>query len=54
MNAKSGKTHFIAVEEPRLYGSLYIAGIQEKTDPLKTWSIGYMGIKCPQNQDIIK
>jgi hypothetical protein len=44
MNVKS-KKHIIAVEELRLYISLYTAGIQKITEPLKTWSIGYKRIK---------
>jgi hypothetical protein len=35
----------IAVEELRLYISLYIAGILEITEPLKTWSKDYKEIK---------
>jgi len=39
------KDHIIAVEELRFYISLYIAGISEITEPLKTLSIGYKEIK---------
>jgi hypothetical protein len=35
----------IAVEELRFYISLYIAGISEITEPLKTWSNDYKEIK---------
>jgi len=35
----------IAVEELRLYISLYMVGISEITEPLKTWSNDYKEIK---------
>jgi hypothetical protein len=39
------RDYIIAVEELRLYISLYIAGISEITEPLKTWSNDYKEIK---------